>query len=269
MFIVFAPRCRALGAASLWLPDTTAAREKRSRRMDLVAADRRPPQRTAATNHLRKPFYHLDEMLTRWGMTERDIAAFVLADELTVSATVSGLRIEYGTFEECGDEGCFRIPEGTRFTIGTVELAHDDAWRILREGSWAITSLKSEPGRYQNIDGPNWGNKHQVQRDDLVICRAEIERFEQAQGLLIEAEAPIRRGAPSQFDWDAFWVEVCRGVHADGLPVTQNELVGRMAAWFELNHKKAPDESTIKKKLKPLWRQLTKPDQRPSPTKLR
>lgn len=58
-------------------------------------------------------------------------------------------------------------------------------------------------------------------------------------------------------------------IDADGLPNTQNELVGRMADWFDTHHKKAPDESTIKKKLKPLWRQLAKPDQRPSPTKLR
>lgn len=237
--------------------------------MNLVAADRRPPQRTAATNHLRKPFYHLDEMLTRWGMTERDIAAFVLADELTLSATVSGLRIEYGEFEECRDGSWFAMPAGTRFAIGTIDLARSDAWRVLREGAWTIASLKAQPGRYENIDDPKLDNKHEVHREDLVICRAEIERFEQAQGLLIEADAPIRRGAPSQFDWDAFWVEVCRGIHADGLPMTQNGLVGRMAEWFELNHKKAPDESTIKKKLKPLWRQLAKPDEQPSSSRAR
>lgn len=232
--------------------------------MDLVVADRRPSQRTAGMNKLRKPFYHLDEMLTRWGMTERDIAAFVLADELTLSATVSGLRIEYGAFEECRDGRWFAMPEGTRFAVGTIDLARGDAWRVLREGVWTITALKAQSGCYENIDDPTLDNKHEVYRDDLVICRAEIERFEQAQGLPIEADAPIRRGAPSQFNWDAFWVEVCRGIHADGLPNTQNELVGMMAEWFELNHNKAPDESTIKKKLKPLWRQLTKPDERPS-----
>ncbi len=220
-------------------------------------------------SRLRKPFYHLDEMLSRWEMTERDIAAFVLADELTLSATVGGLRIEYGAIDEIGDDRCFRIPEGTRFAIGTIDLARDDAWRILREGSWAITSLKAEPGRYQNIDGLNWENRHLVQREDLVICRAEIERFEQAQGLSLEADAPIRRGAPSRFDWDAFWVEVCRVIHADGLPDTQNELVGRLAEWFEINRKSVPDESTIKKKLKPLWRELRRQDEPPSLAKAR
>ena len=49
---------------------------------------------------LRKPFYHIDELLARWEMTERDITAFVLADELTLSATVAGIRIQYGSFED-------------------------------------------------------------------------------------------------------------------------------------------------------------------------
>jgi hypothetical protein len=129
--------------------------------------------------------------------------------------------------------------------------------------------LKAQPGCYENIDDPQSHNKHQVHRDDLVICRAEVERFEQAQGLLIEADAPIRRGAPSRFDWDGFWVEVCRIIHDDGLPSTQNELVGRMTEWFELRRNASPDESTIKKKLKPLWRQLTKSDPRPSSSKTR
>lgn len=213
-------------------------------------------------SRLRKPFYYLDEVMTRWQMSERDITAFVLSDELTLSATVAGLRIEYGAIDEIGDDRCFRIPEGTRFTIGTVEIARDDAWRILREGSWGITSLKAEPGRYQNIDGLNWENRHLVQREDLVICRAEIERFERAQDLVQQPDIPLRRGAPSRFDWDGFWVEVCRIIHNDGLPNTQNELVGRMAEWFEVRRNAAPDESTIKKKLKPLWQELMRLEER-------
>ncbi len=207
---------------------------------------------------LRKPFYHLDEVITRWEMSERDVTAFVLSDELTLSATVAGLRIEHGVIEDVEGTSWHRIPEGTHFVIGTVELERDDAWRILREGSWAITSLKAPDGRYRNVDDANCDNKHLVQREDLVICRAEIERFEQEQGLSPQPDVQIRRGAPPRFDWDGFWVEVCRIVHNDGLPETQNELVGRMAEWFEVHRKTAPDESTIKKKLRPLWQELNR-----------
>ncbi len=210
---------------------------------------------------LRKPFYHLDEVIARWEMSERDMTAFVLSDELTLSTTVAGLRIEHGVIEDVDGRIWHRIPEGIQFVIGTVELERDDAWRILREGAWAITSLKAPHGRYRTIEDANCDNTHLVQREDLVICRAEIERFEQELGLSSQSDMQIRRGAPPRFDWDGFWVEVCRIVHNDGLPETQNELVGRMAEWFEVHRKTAPDESTIKKKLRPLWQELNRSEE--------
>ena len=202
---------------------------------------------------LRKPFYHVDEVLARWEMTERDITAFVLADELTLSATVAGLRIQYGSFDDLGEGNFNRLPEGYRYIIGTVDLARDDAWRILREGSLSIGSLKCGPGEFQKIDDTVLGDQFLVHREDVVVCRAEIERFEGSHGISREDAAPFRRGAPQRFDWDSFWVEICRIVHDDGIPRTQSELVGRMCEWFDVHNSASPDESTIKKKLKPLW----------------
>jgi hypothetical protein len=213
---------------------------------------------------LRKPFYHLDEALTRWDMTERDVTAFVLSDELTLSATVAGLRILFGSLEDMADGEYFRIPEGYRYVIGTVDLARDDAWRVLREGSWTIASLKATPGTYQDISDDAIDNRHLVQRDDLVICRAEIECFEVAQGIALEPDAPMRRGAPTRFDWDGFWIELCRIIHEEGVPDTQSELVERMGEWFSTNRKSSPDESTIKKKIKPLWQHIRPTEQRQS-----
>jgi hypothetical protein len=151
---------------------------------------------------LRKPFYHLDELLTRWDMTERDVTAFVLSNELTLSATIAGLRILFGRIDSYNlDHDYFRIPEGSRFVIGTVELACGDAWRVLGDGSWTITSVKAPPDCFADIDDDSIDNKHLVHRDDLVICRAEIERFEAVQGIASEPDTPTRRGAPSRFDW--------------------------------------------------------------------
>src|SRR4051794_36487282 len=101
---------------------------------------------------LRKPFYHLDELLTRWDMTEWDVTAFVLSDELTLSATIAGLRILFGRIDSDNLHDYFRIPEGSRFVIGTVELAREDAWRVLRDGSWTITSVKAPPDCFADID---------------------------------------------------------------------------------------------------------------------
>ena len=218
---------------------------------------------------LRKPFYHLDELLTRWDMTEWDVTAFVLSDELTLSATIAGLRILFGRIDSDNLHDYFRIPEGSRFVIGTVELAREDAWRVLRDGSWTITSVKAPPDCFADIDDDSIDNKHLIHRDDLVICRAEIERFETAQKIAAEPDTPTRRGAPSRFDWDGFWIEICRVIHEDGVPGTQSELVGRMVEWFDNHGQASPDESTIKKKIKPLWQKLRRAEPQPPLAKAR
>ncbi len=70
------------------------------------------------------------------------------------------------------------------------------------------------------------------------------------------ADEPVRRGARSQFDWDAFWVEVCAVVFVDGLPQSQGALVRQMDQWFAEHATKPPSTSTVKKKLIPLWRRI-------------
>ena len=184
-------------------------------------------------SRLRKPFFHLDEVLARWDMTERDVTAFVLSDELTLSATVAGLRIQYGYLEDAGDGEDCHIPEGHRYVIGTVDLARDDAWHVLREGTWTITSLKAPLGTYQHIRDDAIDNRHLVHRDDLVICRAEIERFEAEQQIAPEPDTSMRRGAPTRYDWDGFWIELCRIIHDEGVPNTQSRVGSRRGPGFE------------------------------------
>lgn len=205
---------------------------------------------------MRKPFYHLDDAMARWLISERDLTSFVLSDELTLSATVAGLRITCGCYEDLGAGDYHPIPEGSRSVIGTVDLQRDDAWHILRQGHWPITSLKSPPGTFRRIDYHGDNHGHVVHRDDLVICQAEMERFEAALGLTPEEDLPGRRGAPIRFDWDGFWIELCRYIHEEGVPETQNELADRMGEWFGSRQRATPDASTIKKKIRPLWQQI-------------
>jgi hypothetical protein len=62
--------------------------------------------------------------------------------------------------------------------------------------------------------------------------------------------APRRRGGrPTKYDWDAFWVEVCRRMHEEGLPETQEKLVGKMQGWFTDRGEENIDPRTIEKKI--------------------
>jgi len=47
---------------------------------------------------------------------------------------------------------------------------------------------------------------------------------------------------------------------AEGVPATQVEFVSRMSDWFSAQGQTCPDDSTIKKKLKPLWQRLRQED---------
>lgn len=207
-----------------------------------------------------KPFYHIDDVLTRWQMSERDLTAFVLSGDLTLSATVAGLRVTFGSFEEFGDGQYSRMHEGHRYIIGTIDLQRHDGWQCLQNDHWTITSLKAPNGEFIDVGDGGGAGEFIVARSDLVVTREELARFEGAYGFdqtvkAIDAEVG-RRGAPARYDWDAFWVEVCRTIHEDGVPQTQSELVAGMAAWFGRRQQSAPDDSTLKKKIRPLWQAL-------------
>ena len=171
--------------------------------------------------HLQKPFYHIDEVLERWSISERDMMAFVLAGSLTVSATVAGLRVTYGLCRPSAAGITDRIATSHSYIIGLVPLQRSDAWRVFKQGEFAITTLLAPPEEFAMIDNAAGNNQHGVQKVDLVIAHDELVRFEKANPAIMGTSTTgdiSRRGAPSQFDWDDIWVELCAVIYLDGLP---------------------------------------------------
>ena len=105
---------------------------------------------------------------------------------------------------------------------------------------------------------------------DVLVRRAEVERFERQYGFFNGLHVPgggsgpteRRRGGPGvppRHDWDAFYAALTRRIHDHGVPATQAELVRDMLAWFEARDvEHAPDESTIRRKITPVWRELSR-----------
>lgn len=108
-----------------------------------------------------------------------------------------------------------------------------------------------------------------ITAEDVLVRRGEVERFERQCDFFngphvpeIEAASARRRsgpGVPPRHDWDAFYAALARRIHEHGVPATQAELVREMVAWFEAGDVEyAPDESTIRRKIAPVWRELTR-----------
>jgi hypothetical protein len=105
---------------------------------------------------------------------------------------------------------------------------------------------------------------------DVLVRRAEVERFERQyvffDGLHVPdagSHSTARRrggpGVPPRHDWDAFYGALTRRIHDRGVPATQAELVRDMVAWFEARDvKHAPDESTVRRKITPIWKELSR-----------
>jgi hypothetical protein len=91
---------------------------------------------------------------------------------------------------------------------------------------------------------------------DIMITADEIERFEQAHE--INRTRSAGPGAPGKYDWDGFHIAVMKRIHNHGLPATQTALIVEMQEWFIANstHGSAPDESTIRQRIKVIWRAL-------------
>jgi hypothetical protein len=212
-----------------------------------------------ATRVLRKPCYGLAEVCARWGVTEPDIANFVVAGELTLSVVVVRLPLEEGWIEEV-DEGQFvNMPEQQRWFTGTLDLWPQDAWQVVTAGGHAVSSFRADGDRYRSV-WARWDEAPDflVPRERLVVRHDEMERFEAAQAALAvpPASAPAigaGRGAPARYDWDEFWCEAALVLQVDGMPETQAALVRRMERWFA-GRGQFPDQSTIKKKVALLWR---------------
>lgn len=207
-----------------------------------------------------KPFLRLDEVCTRWAVTPRDIADYALAGAITLSVPVVQLRVAIGCYEEIDDDNWQRLPEGYRVLTGTADLFREDVWAIFKEGDQPVSRFAVGGNDYMEVATSNGDNTITVKADELVIRSEEVTRFEQSrtpeENTSPGPERGAMRGAPPRFDWDAFWVEVCRRIHDDGLPATQGALVRDMLDWFSANGAAVPDTSTVKKKLAPLWRLL-------------
>ncbi|WP_135468542.1 hypothetical protein [Crenalkalicoccus roseus] len=208
---------------------------------------------------LRKPCYGLAEICARWAVSEADLVHFVIAGELALSVVVVRLPVEEGLIEEVEQGRFAHLPDRVHSVTGTLDLRSPDAWEVLTAGRCAVRSFQAAEGRYRALQAAgDAAPELLVARERLVIRHDEVVRFEAAQAAYAASPAPAMaevkgRGAPSRYDWDAFWCEAAVLLQIEGMPATQAALVRRMERWFA-ERGEFPDQRTIKRKVGLLWR---------------
>ena len=91
---------------------------------------------------------------------------------------------------------------------------------------------------------------------DIMITAREIERFEEAHG--IGRTRGAGPGAPGKYDWNGFHMALFKRIYTEGFPLKHSDLVTEMQEWFIANSTEgeAPDESTIRRRIRALWQEL-------------
>ena len=81
-------------------------------------------------------------------------------------------------------------------------------------------------------------------------------RFEEDHDLLRRIGGST--GSLSPYDWEGMYVTMIKRIHEFGLPTTQAELIAELQDWFSnvAESGEVPDESTIRRRLRPFWRAL-------------
>jgi hypothetical protein len=205
-----------------------------------------------------RPFDTLSDIANRWSVLPFDMVGWSSEALLTLSIAAPPVKTASSQtlcdlVEIAGTDvlPLFR-PDGTRLervTIRRVRAPGQVDWQWISEPADGLT----------------------LAAHDVLVTRAEIQRFERQHGLRDSGISPVdqaarfgrRRapgpGAPPRYDWDIFFAAITRRVYAHGLPSTQSELVREMLDWFQTRSgDQAPDESTVRRKVALVWRELTR-----------
>ena len=180
------------------------------------------------------------EAAARWTCSPTQIVDWAISEEIDLVAAFS--EVKFSDESAAGllsVPGCEVRPLFRPFGEAPKKVYVKQA-RRLRAAGWLTITAPARGVRFSAAD--------------IMITADEIERFEVAHD--INRTRGAGPGAPGKYDWEGFYVAVVKRVYDHGLPVTQAALIGEMQEWFLANsaHGSAPDESTIRQRVKMIWR---------------
>jgi hypothetical protein len=192
----------------------------------------------------KREFYTVHEVAARWGYTIADVAGWSAAGHFDILTGIPPAL--------CGE----------KVVAGEVIISAFDMLPMFRRcGTGPQTALvrrvrtKTETD-WQLITDPVAGVEVSVA--DLLISGQHVHRFEEKNELFRRVSGST--GSVSPYDWEGMLQALTLRIHERGLPASQGELVAEMQEWFveHSDGNDVPDERSIRRRITPIWRALTK-----------
>ncbi len=188
-----------------------------------------------------RSYYSVLETSFRWECSQIEIVELAMAERIDLVVALADVQFDDGT------EAAQAVIQG-----GAVR----PLFRAYGAPEPHVMIRRVRPANcgWKRIAVPEEGIR--VMAPDLLITTSEVERFEDENSLVRRVVSGP--GVQSRYDWDGFYAEIICRVHDRGLPAKQKELIDEMLDWF-LNRSangEAPDESTIRKKIRGFWNKL-------------
>ena len=187
-------------------------------------------------------FFTLQETASRWGCTIADIADWASAGKFDI---VTGIALAV-----CGKDKVFGKVAISPLDVLPAFRRHGPSPSVVR-----LMRIKPEgTERWAHVTEPP--NGVAVSTADLLIGAEDVRRFEDDHNLLRRTGGGT--GSITNHDWEGMYLAVIRRIHERGLPATQTEFVEELQDWFVemAENGVVPDESTIRRRLRPIWRAL-------------
>lgn len=157
-----------------------------------------------------KEYFTLEEIETRWRMSRADTLYYAENSFIRIATRVFRAVVETGLIETDEDGRWYTLPEEHERYSGLLTLHAFDLATVLRRGSASICFFDPGENRYGDIVEPKGGIE--VRTCDLVVTRAERDRFEQAHALGEHVQLNGSRAAPVMLPIDCSddggWIKV-------------------------------------------------------------
>ncbi|WP_282057804.1 hypothetical protein [Lentibacter algarum] len=189
-----------------------------------------------------RAFFTLHETASRWGCTIADIGGWATQGKLDI---VTGIPVVTCDAEKVS---------------GKITISPMDMLLLFRRSGTGPTVIKLQRIKPEHSDDWCYVTEPvdgvEVSISDLLITGHDMQRFEDEYDLLRRIGGGT--GALSPYDWEGMYVALLKHIHEHGIPATQAELIAILQDWFAdtADNADMPDESTIRRRLRPFWRGL-------------